>query len=147
MKDTMRIQETTEKKPSLAGYLTLFAGSYVILLFLAGLAIKHFALESDFNNPVLFTAGLIVCGAFVYRHRRAFTAQEAIKLTLGAFAVDVAIQLGVTFVLTDEYEWLANWLVWFVLCLHLVSLFLTFKFMPKLFMKGITMDRSQPSSR
>jgi hypothetical protein len=134
-------------KPSLIGYLALFAGIYSVMLFLAGLAKTYLALKSDLNSPVLVTAGILVGSAFVWRRHRQFTGTEVVKLSLGTFAIDLMLQLGVMFLMTDDREWLASWLVWFVLFLHLAGLFFIFGCLTKVIGKSIleAIDKKTPN--
>jgi hypothetical protein len=113
-------------RPFLIGYLALFAGIYLVLLLLAGLLKTCFSLKMDLNAPILLTTGIIVSSLFTVRHRRLLSGAEIIKLSLGAFAIDLVFQLGITLILTQDYAVLASWLIWLILLLHLIGLFFAF---------------------
>jgi hypothetical protein len=119
------------RKPSLIGYLALFAGIYLVLMFVAGLAKLYLAVKTDLNAPVLIAAGVIISSIFTLRHRRLLTGGEVVRLSLGAFAIDVVLQLGITSLLTQDHAWLALWAIWFVLLLHLIGLFFIFGVLAK----------------
>jgi hypothetical protein len=116
----------TLRRPLLCGYLALFGGSYVALLFVAGLAKLYLGVKMDLNAPVLITAGVVISAVFTMRHRRLFSGREVVLLSLGSFAIDLILQLGITFALAPTDEWVGSWAIWFVLLLHLVGLFFIF---------------------
>lgn len=125
------------KTPSLIGYLALFAGIYLVLMFVAGLAKLYLGVKTDLNAPVLIAAGVIISSIFTWRHRRLLTGGEVVLLSLGAFVIDLVLQLGITSLLTHDSEWLSSWAIWFVLLLHLIGLFFIFGVLARIIGKSI----------
>jgi hypothetical protein len=119
------------KKPLLIGYLAMFGGIYFGLLYVAGLVMMYTGDKTDVNVPVLMGTGVVVSSTFTYRRRRLLTRVEALKLSLGTFAIDLVIQVGVTLVMVEDRAWLTAWGIWFVLLLHFILILFTFGYLAK----------------
>ena len=115
-----------EARPRLAWCVALFTGIYVPLLFLAGLAKLHLGMGTDLDAPVLLTAGAVAGRAFVAKSRRLPGRREILLIALGAFVVDVALQLGVVFLLLGPVDHSADALLAFVMMLRFVGLVFAF---------------------
>jgi hypothetical protein len=80
---------------SISGVLGRFLGAYVVLMVVAGVAIRLLGITSNtgVNVGILIGAVLWPCVAFGTKNKRYFTAPEKTKVVWGMIAINLMLQL------------------------------------------------------